>query len=834
MPIEFKNNNAVRVEENTLGVFLNLEASRNNKEADLDVTYSILSGNDQSLFTLDSATGELRFSADAAPAYSSIESNVYSLTVAASRGVAETETQIITLTVTDQYTDNPVSGYLASYELAGLNGIGGFKINGIDAHDHSGKSVSGAGDVNGDGIDDLIIGAPLADPNDNGSGESYVIFGSSTGFAASLDLTDLDGTNGFALNGVNAGDNSGISVSSAGDVNGDGIGDIIIGAYRADPNNQNNAGESYVVFGKDTDTEGNFAAIVDLSSLDGSNGFVLNGNVDNDASGWSVSSAGDVNGDGYSDLIIGASYASPNGSSSGASYVVFGAGTLEASIDLAALDGSDGFILNGVDAYDYSGLSVSGAGDVNGDGYGDLIIGAYGANPNGENSGETYVVFGSEGGFSASVELAGLDGSNGFKINGVEQGDYSGYSVSGAGDVNGDGYDDLIISAPEADPNNTNKAGESYVVFGAVSGFAATLELSTLDGSNGFVLQGIDAWDKSGYTAASSAGDVNGDGYDDLIIGAYNANGGAGETYVVFGADDFTTTPAINLSSLDGNTGFKLNGIDRGDYSGWAASGAGDINGDGYDDIIIGARLADSNGSNAGETYVVFGGEALQLGLITPTDFDDSLEFGLAGDDISAGNGNDYVAGNEGNDTIDGGAGHDTISGGGGDDVIYGGGGSDSVNGDEGNDVIYSGGGDDTINGGTGDDTLGGRSGDDVIYGDAGSDVFFNGTGADTVFGGDGDDILWGGEDDDQLTGDSGADTFSFTLSSGNDQITDFDLGEDILDLSSTGFADINALISVAEDTSNGLLVTLGAGATIVLTGLTVSDLGDMNITYSV
>ena len=144
------------------------------------------------------------------------------------------------------------------------------------------------------------------------------------------------------------------------------------------------------------------------------------------------------------------------------------AGTLfPAVIELSSLDGTDGFVLNGVDADDGSG-SVSGAGDINGDGVDDLIIGALGGDPNGtNNAGESYVVFGGTGvGASGTIDLSSLDGTNGFVINGVDADDLSGISVSSAGDVNGDGVDDVIIGAIEADPNGTTNAGESYVVFG--------------------------------------------------------------------------------------------------------------------------------------------------------------------------------------------------------------------------------------------------------------------------------------------------------------------------------------------------------------------------------
>ena len=126
----------------------------------------------------------------------------------------------------------------------GISFINGFVLNGIDSYDQSGSSVSSAGDVNGDGFDDLIIGAPLASPSGNSygaEGESYVVFGQAGGFSPSIDLSSsfLNGSNGFVLNGTGLSDFSCSSVSSAGDINGDGFDDLIIGATGADPNGNN-------------------------------------------------------------------------------------------------------------------------------------------------------------------------------------------------------------------------------------------------------------------------------------------------------------------------------------------------------------------------------------------------------------------------------------------------------------------------------------------------------------------------------------------------------------------------------------------------------------------
>jgi len=497
------------------------------------------------------------------------------------------------------------AGFPAIVQLSALNGSTGFRLDGVAAGDVSGISVSTAGDINGDGTDDFIIGASGADPNALHAGSSYVVFGSSTGFSTSMSVSTLDGSNGFRIDGVALYDSSGFSVSAAGDTNGDGINDLIIGADGSDSNGQN-SGSSYVVFGRST----GFGSSLQLSALDGSNGFRVDGAAAYDRSGHSVSNAGDINGDGIADLIIGAYFADPNGLNSGSSYVVFGRSTgFSASMSLSALDGSNGFRLDGVAAGDYAGRSVSNAGDINGDGIGDLVIGALFADPNGLNSGSSYVIFGRSTGFSASMSLSALDGVSGFRLDGATAYDFSGRSVSAAGDINGDGIGDLVIGAYGADPNGNASSGSSYVVFGHSTGFAASLQLSALDGGNGFRLDGVSVGETSGFSV-SGAGDINGDGFDDLIIGAHSANSNglfSGSSYAVFGRSTGFSA-SMSLSTLVGGNGFRLDGAAAGDYSGMSVSGAGDINGDGNADLIIGALGADPNGNaRAGSSYVIFG-----------------------------------------------------------------------------------------------------------------------------------------------------------------------------------------------------------------------------------
>ncbi len=418
-----------------------------------------------------------------------------------------------------------------SINLASLNGSNGFHLNG-----GFGILVSHAGDVNGDGFDDVIVGA---------SNSSYVVFGKASGFDASMDLSNLNGTNGFRLDRETSLDIYFNSISNAGDINGDGFDDILVGAnmpdFYGDPVYPNDRGYSYVIFGKSS----GFSPTMNLSTLDGSNGFRSSTSI---SDGNNVSNAGDINGDGFDDFIIGAPSSFLAGDY-GESYIVFGkASGFSATMNLSSLNGSNGFRLDGETAPDLSGESVSNAGDVNGDGFDDLIVGAGSADSNGVNSGSSYVVFGKASGFSAAMDLSTLNGSNGFRLDGEAASDYSGRSVSTAGDMNGDGFDDLIVGAA---------SGSSYVIFGR-SDFGSGLP-EILGTSEDDILKGT--------TAAEHF--KAGDGNDKLIGrgGADSFDGGAG--------DDKTQVADLSFASVDGGagvdvlhlagTGLNLNLADSGD-----------------------------------------------------------------------------------------------------------------------------------------------------------------------------------------------------------------------------------------------------------------------------
>jgi hypothetical protein len=563
-------------------------------------------------------------------------------------------------------------------------GTGGFVIHGQDAFDRSGYSVASAGDIDGDGFADLIIGAPRGAAAGNAkvfAGDSYVVFGKASGWGAAIDLTTIAaGTGGIVIHGQDAGDRSGSSVASAGDINGDGFADLIIGARLGGEAGyaKDFAGDSYVVFGKAS----GWGAAIDLTTIAaGTGGFVIHGQDRRDESGFSVASAGDINGDGFADLIIGASYGDAAGNAkpdAGESYVVFGkASGWGTPIDLTTIAaGTGGFVIHGQDNRDNSGFSVASAGDINGDGFADLIIGAWVGDAAGnakDGAGDSYVVFGKASGWGVAIDLTTIAaGTGGFVIHGQDASDLSGVSVASAGDINGDGFADLIIGAfgGDAAGNAKDIAGDSYVVFGKASGWGAPINLTTIAaGTGGFVIHGQDRTDLSGRSVAS-AGDINGDGFADLIIGAYRARGAgnakdfAGDSYVVFGKASGWGA-AIDLTTIAAGTGgFVIHGQDASDRSGRSVASAGDINGDGFADLIIGARYGDAAGNAknyAGDSYVIFG-----------RDFTNTVTHaGTASADLLTGtNAANIMVGGLGNDTLNGGGGTDALQGGAGDDRL--------------------------------------------------------------------------------------------------------------------------------------------------------------------
>ena len=537
--------------------------------------------------------------------------------------------------------------FASSIDLSSLDGTTGFRLNGGGVSQYSGVSVSSAGDINGDGFSDFLVGAPFQDDVD-ARGRAYVVFGTATARPAVTNLSTLNGTNGFRLLGIGF-DSAGYSIAAAGDVNGDGLADLIVGAPYSGAN-----GSAYVLFG----SRSGFAGTINASSLSGATGFRLIGAASGDRAGSAVSGAGDVNGDGIADLVVGA----PGASDSGAAFVVFGKTAAYTSpLNLSTLDGTNGFRVNGSILGEDAGASV-GAGDINGDGKSDILIGAPGDLDTAVIAGGAYVVLGKSTGFASAIELSALTGSDGFRLNGMAVGDATGKSVSASGDVNGDGFADMVIGAPASDPGGLLSAGRAFVVRGKAEAFASSVNLSALNGTTGFRLNGSAAGSLTGWSV-SNAGDINGDGYADVIAGAPTAQTAgslSGSSFVLFGKSG-AYLANIPVTTLNGATGFRLQG-EISSLSGYGVNGAGDINSDGFVDLAIGAPAASPGFTAAGSTFVLHGREPVAAVIRTGGSAHQYISGGPGADKLSGRGGNDILEGRGGADVIDGSTGSDTAS----------------------------------------------------------------------------------------------------------------------------------------------------------------------------
>ena len=467
--------------------------------------------------------------------------------------------------------------------------IADYEFVGEGSDDLAGYSVANAGDVDGDGLDDLLVGARNNDDAGHNNGKTYLFYGKSLGDRARLNLARAD----YSFTGESSSDYSGASVASAGDVDGDGKSDILIGAQN-DDHSGTNRGAAYLVLSSSLISgdgpDGRIEHTVSLSTAD----YKFIGYIHSMHTGQVVAGAGDIDGDGLADIMVN-SYRDRTGGYSG-SVSIFRASSLgdEALISIADAD----YIIEGENEDEefgrgqfYSALDA--AGDVDGDGLGDIIIGARSNDDAGGDAGMTYIFLGASFGSEQFVGAADAD----YRIAGAYGSDWSGDSVAGGGDIDGDGLSDVLIGAPQ-NPDGGVRAGAVYVVFGSRLGDEQNLDLY-LDADH--QLLGENDNDYAGQTVAN-AGDVDGDGLDDIVLGSQNLRHAdrtqTGGVYV-FLARDLGDEVAISLSEADQ----KILGEEDSDYAGTAVSGGGDFNGDGLDDVIVGAY----GGESGGMTYLLFG-----------------------------------------------------------------------------------------------------------------------------------------------------------------------------------------------------------------------------------
>jgi hypothetical protein len=582
----------------------------------------------------------------------------------------------------------------------------GWVLQGSTTGGALGSSVGFIGDLNGDGFGELIAGAmSVANGANAGAGAAYIVWGSANplGVVENNSRTVLTSgamtsTQGFVFRGQQADENLGnavLGISSKtvkdstntitnlkSDFNGDGIADFFITSryFDRDPSGTtqtaaSDVGAVIVVFGRSDRDYGTLNSSTNqremtINDLTADKGFIIRGAAEFDNAGHSIASAGDVNGDGLTDLLIGAPNVDRGGYiQAGAAYVIYGKSTSTGVtwsgltddptmagrkiLDLATLKSSDGFMIQGEAQAGTNnegstfGNSVEGLGDINGDGYADIGIGAAAALP--VNAGKAYVIFGSASGQGVKdandlqvLDAKTMTASQGFILQGASG--WLGMSVGAAGDVNGDGRPDLIVSAPFSFIQATN-AGTSYIIYGRDKGIqfgnlvngqaVISLASASFGPAEGFSINGRAIGDNLGnvVTADSSViapGDLNNDGIDDLFINSLFADSSSpsrtnnGEAVFIYGArENATASRSIGgLRRFGTSDAETLNGSDGGDY----------ISGGGGADVLRGFAGNDTIVFDATGFTLIDGGTGTDtLAMVTSTGLNLDLSKLLSG-----------------------------------------------------------------------------------------------------------------------------------------------------------------------------------------------------------
>lgn len=408
--------------------------------------------------------------------------------------------------------------------------------------DNFGTKVASAGDINGDGFADVAVWAANYW---NYSGKIYVYLGSPHG----LSKTPAWTTQGEAKN-----DRYGRSFGTVGDVNGDGFGDFIVAAEAFDAPSATDAGKAYLYYGS-------------AKGLSPTPSWTRTGFAPNELFGDCSGKAGDVNRDGFGDVIIGAF---GHNSGEGAAYLFHGSKN--------GLSDKPAWMVQGEAPNDWFGYSVASAPRANDSGYPSIVLGAkQHKKGNLPNVGKVYVYYGSREGVSKKPS---------WSAEGENAQDLFGWRALSAGDLYGTGFDGIIVSAYEHSGRAGNNAGKVYVYAGSAGGISA---------APSWTAEGENAQDLFGYTIAS--GDFNGDGFSDVIVGASGYKNHTGKVYLFLGSRQ-----GLSQTPFWTKTG---EGVDN--YFGAYVANAGDVNGDGIPDLVVGAHYNSEKGDKAGKAYMFYG-----------------------------------------------------------------------------------------------------------------------------------------------------------------------------------------------------------------------------------
>lgn len=425
--------------------------------------------------------------------------------------------------------------------------------------DAAGLAVALAGDLDGDGHGDALVAAPYVDVDAGYDGVVYLLSGPLAGDLDAADAIRLEGSGGERVQ----------VVAGAGDPDGDGFVDVLVATpYNDEAGEQN--GRAYLLTGPIT-----------ASTALGGAAHAWGGLAEGDNAGSAAAGVGDVDGDGLDDLLVGAMRADAAGESAGSAYLVAGPPSDTESLSQARAT------LHGAQAGEWAGYAVAGAGDVDGDGLHDLLVGAPYHDGSHQGAGRAYLVLGPVSGVRSLEDAHGV-------LEGEQASAIAGCTVAGAGDTDGDGLDDIAVGSYLYNQAPTGQNGRVYLLRGPVSTGAS---LSTAHAT----ITGDDQDECAGFSLSS--GDVDGDGISDLLVGAHQQS----DVTSFNGAAALFHGPLTGQAALS-DADATLRGEDPCDYAGWSVSATGDVNADGLADVLVGAPGWGEDPSDGGLAVLLYGG----------------------------------------------------------------------------------------------------------------------------------------------------------------------------------------------------------------------------------